>query len=59
MITGLNEALVVDRATRDRLMGEDPRSAEILRPVLAGKDVRHYSLGFNEKYLIWTYYNWP
>ena len=38
--TGLNEAFVVDQATRDRLVAEDPRSAEILRPVLAGRDVR-------------------
>ena len=36
-------------------MAEDPRSAEILRPVLGGRDVRRYSLGFNQKCLIWTY----
>jgi hypothetical protein len=57
--TGLNEAFVVDQATRDRLVAEDPRSAEILRPVLGGRDVRRYSLGFNQKYLIWTYIGVP
>jgi hypothetical protein len=55
LITGLNEAFVVDQATRDRLVMEDPRSAEILRPVLAGREVRRYSVDYKQKYLIWTY----
>ncbi len=53
--TGLNEAFVVDQATRDRLIEEDPRSAEILRPVLAGREVRRYSVDYKQKYLIWTH----
>jgi hypothetical protein len=53
--TGLNEAFVVDQATRDRLIEEDPRSTEILRPVLAGREVRRYSVDYKQKYLIWTY----
>ena len=57
--TGLNEAFVVDQATRDRLIRETSRSAEILRPLVAGRDVRRYSLGFKQKYLIWTYIGVP
>jgi hypothetical protein len=40
VLTGLNEAFIVDAATRDRLMAEDPTSAEVLRPVLRGEDLR-------------------
>ena len=40
IITGLNEAMVVDRATRDRLIAEHPSSAEVLKPYLRGRDVK-------------------
>lgn len=40
--TGLNEAFVVDRATRERLVRDDPKSAELLRPFLEGKDLKRW-----------------
>lgn len=50
--TGLNEAFVVDRATRDRLIREHKSSAEILKPFLRGRDVKRWCVGFAEQYLI-------
>lgn len=41
--TGLNEAFVIDRETRDRLIAEDPKSVDILKPFLAGRDVKRYA----------------
>lgn len=41
--TGLNEAFLVDAATRDRLVERDPPSAELLRPFLRGQDVERWS----------------
>jgi hypothetical protein len=32
IVTGLNDAFVIDEATRQRLIDEDPRSAEIIKP---------------------------
>ncbi len=40
--TGLNEAFIIDTATRDALVAEDPASTEILKPILRGKDVRRW-----------------
>ena len=40
--TGRNEAFVVDGATRDRLIEEDPKSVEILKPWLEGKDLKRW-----------------
>jgi hypothetical protein len=42
VLTGLNEAFVIDRATRDRLIAEDPKSEEILKPWLEGKDLKRW-----------------
>jgi REP element-mobilizing transposase RayT len=52
--TGLDEAFVIDRETRDRLIAEDKNSAEIIKPFVNGDDVRKYSINFREKYLIFT-----
>jgi hypothetical protein len=52
ILTGLNEAFVVDRATRDRLIAEDASSAEVLKPFLRGRDVKRWRVEFAEQYLI-------
>jgi hypothetical protein len=41
--TGLNEAFLVDTPTKDRLVREDPASAELIRPYLRGQDIRRWS----------------
>ncbi|QKZ14396.1 class I SAM-dependent DNA methyltransferase [Spirosoma sp. KUDC1026] len=50
--TGLNEAFVIDAATKDRLITEDPRSADVIKPFLAGRDVKRYQTPKVDKYLI-------
>jgi hypothetical protein len=52
IITGLNEAFVVDRAAHDKLIAEDSSSADILKPFLRGKDVKRWQVNFAEQYLI-------
>ena len=52
--TGLNKAFVIDKGTRDRLIEEDPGSAELIRPFLFGKDVKRYGIPSPEQYLIIT-----
>jgi adenine-specific DNA-methyltransferase len=52
ILTGLNEAFVVDRATRDRLIAEDKSSAEVLKAFLRGRDVKRWKVDFADKYLI-------
>lgn len=51
--TGLNEAFVVDRATRDRLVTEDPKSAELLKPFLEGKDLKKWRIEPQDLWLIY------
>jgi hypothetical protein len=40
--TGFNEAFLVDGATRDRLIQQHPGSAELLRPLLRGRDAARW-----------------
>jgi len=54
-VTGLNQAFVIDQATRDRLVAQDPRSAEIIKPWLRGRDVKRWRIDWSGHYLIWAY----
>ncbi len=54
VLTGLNEAFVVDRATRDRLIAEHPSSKKILKPFLRGRDVKRWCCEPKDLWLIFT-----
>ena len=54
VLTGLNEAFVIDQETKDRLMAEDPKSEEIIKPFLAGRDIKRYQQPKSDKFLIFT-----
>jgi hypothetical protein len=54
VLTGLNEAFVIDAATRDRLIEEDPKSNEVIKPFLAGRDIKRYQTPKSDKFLIFT-----
>ena len=57
--TGFNNAFIINAETRDYLIAEDPRSAEIIKPCVVGDDIRKYEIQFRERYLIWTYIGVP
>jgi hypothetical protein len=54
ILTGLNEAFVVDRAARDRLIAQHPSSAEVLKPFLRGRDVKRWRVEPQDLWLIFT-----
>ena len=53
--TGLNEAFIVTDEVRDSLIAEDPRSAEIIKPVLRGRDIQRYKAQWQGLWLIATF----
>ena len=50
--TGLNEAFVIDAQTRDKLIAEDQKSEELIKPFLQGRDIKRYQPLFVQRYLI-------
>ncbi len=55
ILTGYNDAFIIDGETKERLIKEDPKSAEIIRPILRGRDIKRYSVNFADLYLIATF----
>lgn len=52
--TGYNDAFVIDGATRGRLIAEDAKSAEIIKPYLRGRDVKRWRVEPQDLWLIFT-----
>lgn len=44
LLTGCNEAFVVDEHARDSLLKKDPKNHEIIKPLLRGRDIGHYEI---------------
>lgn len=50
--TGFNEAFLIDSATRDRLVADDPGCAEIIKPYLRGQDIKRWAAPDSGLYMI-------
>ncbi|MFR0678786.1 MAG: hypothetical protein ACLSIO_13970, partial [Dysgonomonas mossii] len=46
VLTGYNEAFIIDSETKEKLIKEDSKSAEIIRPILRGRDIKRYGYEF-------------
>ena len=53
--TGFNEAFIISGEKRKELIEQDPKSEEIIRPILRGKDIKRYGYNFADKWLINTH----
>ena len=54
VVTGLNEAFVINQSKRDELVEEDPQSAELIRPWLRGRDIVRWKAESAGLYIIFT-----
>ena len=50
--TGFNDAFIIDGEKRAELIAQDPKSEEIIRPILRGRDIKKYGYEWNNKYVI-------
>jgi hypothetical protein len=50
--TGLNEAFVINDATRKQLVREDRKSADLIMPWIRGKDIKRWTHEFYDLYVI-------
>uniref|UniRef100_A0A831UB68 site-specific DNA-methyltransferase (adenine-specific) n=1 Tax=Geobacter metallireducens TaxID=28232 RepID=A0A831UB68_GEOME len=53
--TGFNEAFIIDGKKKEELIAADPKSAEIIKPILRGRDIKRYRVDFADLWLIATF----
>src|SRR5690606_24018459 len=54
VLTGYNKAFIINGKKKNELIAEDPKSAEIIRPILRGRDIKRYGYDFADLWLINT-----
>jgi hypothetical protein len=62
ILTGLDKAFVIDKETKNQLIREDSKCYQLIKPYLAGRDIKRYHSTNNDKFLIsipngWTRLN--
>lgn len=50
--TGYDRAFVIDGSTKESLIAADPKSADIIKPILRGRDIRRYHAEWAGQWLI-------
>ncbi|MCO5253939.1 MAG: class I SAM-dependent DNA methyltransferase [Bacteroidetes bacterium] len=50
--TGYNEAFIIDENKKSELIKTDEKNAEIIKPIIRGRDLKKYSYTFENIYLI-------
>ena len=53
--TGFNDAFIINGEKRAELIAQDPKSEEIIRPILRGRDIKRYGYEFADLYIITTF----
>ena len=59
ILTGYNDAFIIDETTKNTLVASDPKSAELIRPILRGKDIKRYTYHFADLWLIYIPWHFP
>jgi len=57
--TGLNEAFVINEATKNQLLTADPKNSEIIKPTLRGRDLSRYSYVFGKQWILFIPWHFP
>ena len=57
--TGCNEAFIISETKRAELIRKDPKSAEIIRPILRGRDIKRYGYDFADLWLLFIPWHFP
>ncbi|MDP3008072.1 MAG: TaqI-like C-terminal specificity domain-containing protein [Methylococcales bacterium] len=57
--TGFNEAFIIDTETKECLCLADSKSAEIIKPILRGRDIKRYSAEWAGLWIIFIPWHFP
>ena len=61
VLTGYNDAFIIDKAKKEEILAncqseeERKKTDELIRPILRGRDIKHYGYDFADLYLINTH----
>lgn len=54
-LTGLNDAFFISEEQKDTFIKRDSKNAEIIKPLLRGREIKKYGYSFNENYVLFPH----
>lgn len=54
ILTGYNDAFIIDKVTKKALTDDDPKSEEIIKPMIRGRDLKPWTVDYKDIYLIFA-----
>lgn len=54
VVTGYNNAFIIDNSTRSLLISEHPSSAEVIKPFVRGRDIKRWHIDYKDLWIIFT-----
>jgi hypothetical protein len=54
VLTGFNDAFLIDTATKDRIVAEDKSAAEIIKPYVRGQDLIRWAAPWSDTWMIFA-----
>lgn len=55
ILTGFNEAFIIDQSKRDELISKDPNSDKLIKPILKGREIERYYAEWTNDFVISTF----
>ncbi len=59
VLTGYNEAFIIDQSKRDELVAKDPKLTEIIKPILRGRGIEKYVTVWDGDYINFLPWHFP
>lgn len=57
--TGLNQAFVIDKCTKEELLGQNRELQQFIKPWLQGRDLKRWSVDWSGNYIIYIPWTFP
>ena len=59
IVSGLNEAFIITKEIKEKLIMQDPNSSDVIKPIIVGDNIRKYKINFENNYLIYIPWHFP
>lgn len=57
--TGANDVFIIDEKTKNRLIDEDIRSKDVIKPILGGRDINRFTPPITDNYILFIPWHFP
>ena len=57
--SGFNDAFFIDEETKDKLILLDPKSTEVIKPLIRGRNIKKYNYKFDNIYILYIPWHFP